>query len=74
MEDRQVQPAAGGEAGVRAGDSSCGGGGGAASSGAKQLEQKLGQQEKVRIYGIYFDFASAEIKPQSKPTLDEIAR
>jgi len=50
-----------------------GGGGGAASSGAKQLEQKLGQQEKVRIYGIYFDFASAEIKPQSKPTLDEIA-
>jgi len=26
----------------------------------------------VRIYGIYFDFASAEIKPQSKPTLDEI--
>ncbi|MBS1866659.1 MAG: OmpA family protein [Acidobacteria bacterium] len=27
----------------------------------------------MRIYGIYFNFASAEIKPQSKPTLDEIA-
>jgi outer membrane protein OmpA-like peptidoglycan-associated protein len=48
-------------------------GGGAASSGAKQLEQKLEQQEKVRIYGIYFDFKSSEIKQQSKPTLDEIA-
>src|SRR5579871_790132 len=45
----------------------------AESPAAKQLEQKLAQQEKVRIYGIYFDFASAEIKPQSKPTLDEIA-
>lgn len=49
------------------------GGGAAASAAAKQLEQKLEQQEKVQIYGIYFDFASAEIKPQSKPTLDEIA-
>ena len=45
----------------------------ASSAGAKELEQKLEQQEKVRIYGIYFDFASAQIKPQSKPTLDEIA-
>jgi outer membrane protein OmpA-like peptidoglycan-associated protein len=43
------------------------------SGAAKQLEQKLEQQEKVRIYGIYFDFASAEIKPQSKDVLDEIA-
>jgi outer membrane protein OmpA-like peptidoglycan-associated protein len=43
------------------------------SAAAKQLEQKLEQQEKVRIYGIYFDFASAQIKPQSKQTLDEIA-
>ena len=53
-----------------------GGGGGTDldnSAGAKELEQKLEQQETVRIYGIYFDFASAQIKSQSKPTLDEIA-
>jgi len=60
-----------------AGGGKAGAGGGAgdveSSAAAKQLEQKLEQQEKVRIYGIYFDFASAEIKPQSKPTLDEIA-
>lgn len=43
------------------------------SEGAKQLEKKLADQEKVQIYGIYFDFASAQIKPESKPTLDEIA-
>jgi outer membrane protein OmpA-like peptidoglycan-associated protein len=50
-----------------------GGKGAGEAAGAKQLEQKLANQEKVQIYGIYFDFASAEIKPQSKPTLDEIA-
>lgn len=71
LEYAQVTP-------VGAGKSSAGGGAGAGgglaeSPGAKQLEQRLEQQEKVRIYGIYFDFASAEIKPQSKPTLDEIA-
>lgn len=43
------------------------------SAGAKQLAQKLQEQQKVQIYGIYFDFASAQIKPESKPTLDEIA-
>ena len=60
---------------VAGGKSAASGGGGGlgASSGAKQLEQRLEQQEKVGIYGIYFDFASADIKPQSKPTLDEIA-
>jgi len=48
-------------------------GGGGESAGARQLEQKLQEQQKVQIYGIYFDFASAQIKPESKPTLDEIA-
>jgi outer membrane protein OmpA-like peptidoglycan-associated protein len=43
------------------------------SSASKELEQKLEKKEKVEIYGIYFDFASAKIKPESKPTLDEIA-
>jgi outer membrane protein OmpA-like peptidoglycan-associated protein len=40
---------------------------------SKELEQKLENKEKVQVYGIYFDFASAKIKPESKPTLDEIA-
>jgi len=40
---------------------------------SKDLEEKLEKREKVQIYGIYFDFASAKIKPESKPTLDEIA-
>jgi outer membrane protein OmpA-like peptidoglycan-associated protein len=48
-------------------------GGGGESAGVRQLEQKLQEQQKVQIYGIYFDFASAQIKPESKPTLDEIA-
>jgi outer membrane protein OmpA-like peptidoglycan-associated protein len=43
------------------------------SGPSKELEQKLQNKEKVQIYGIYFDFASAKIKPESKPTLDEIA-
>jgi outer membrane protein OmpA-like peptidoglycan-associated protein len=65
------------EEGARAAEGGSGGSGSApaaaASAGARQLEQKLEQQEKVEIYGIYFDFASAEIRPESKPTLDEIA-
>ena len=70
-----VQETAGGSGSGKGKGGSGGGGGGdlANSAAAKELEQKLEQQEKVRIYGIYFDFASAQIKPQSKPTLDEIA-
>ncbi len=71
LEYAPVAQAAGGGGGKLPPDGE--GGGLAASSAAKQLERRLEQQEKVRIYGIYFDFASAEIKPQSKPTLDEIA-
>lgn len=69
-----VQETAGGGGSGKGGKGSGGGEADLANSaGAKELEQKLEQQEKVRIYGIYFDFASAQIKPQSKPTLDEIA-
>ena len=39
----------------------------------KQLEQKLQKQEKVDIYGIYFDFASADLQAESDQKLDEIA-
>ena len=41
---------------------------------ARKMERQLSQTGKVAIYGIYFDFDSAEIKPESKPTLDEIAK
>jgi len=44
------------------------GSGGGESAGAKQLEQKLQEQQKVQIYGIYFDFASAQIKPATLET------
>lgn len=37
------------------------------------MEEKLAKKENVKVYGIYFDFASAKIRPQSKPTLEEIA-
>jgi outer membrane protein OmpA-like peptidoglycan-associated protein len=43
------------------------------SAEAQQMEEKLAKKENVKVYGIYFDFASAKIRPQSKPTLDEIA-
>ncbi|MBI3185988.1 MAG: OmpA family protein [Myxococcales bacterium] len=52
----------------------------------KGIEQKMGAADatkllgdlqavgKVAIYGIHFDTGKAEIKPESKPTLDEIAK
>ncbi len=41
--------------------------------GATAMEQALAKREPVRIYGIYFDFNSDRIKPESEPTLREIA-
>ncbi len=41
---------------------------------AKMMERQISETGRVSIYGIYFDFDSAEIKPESKPTLDEIAK
>ncbi len=41
--------------------------------GAAALEQALARREPVRIYGIYFDFNSDRIKPESETTLREIA-
>lgn len=37
------------------------------------IEQALQQSGRVQVYGIYFDFASATIRSQSRPVLDEIA-
>jgi outer membrane protein OmpA-like peptidoglycan-associated protein len=37
------------------------------------IEQQLKEKKKVDIYGIYFDFASDRLKPESTPVLEEIA-
>ena len=39
----------------------------------KKIEQALAKQKKAIVYGIYFDFNSDKIKPESKPVMDEIA-
>ena len=40
---------------------------------ASGIEQQLKEKKKVDIYGIYFDFASDRLKPESTPVLEEIA-
>jgi outer membrane protein OmpA-like peptidoglycan-associated protein len=37
------------------------------------IEQQLEEQKKVELYGIYFDFASDHLKPESAPVLEDIA-
>jgi outer membrane protein OmpA-like peptidoglycan-associated protein len=39
-----------------------------------QIEEDLKKTGRAQIYGIYFDFASAKIRPQSMRVLEEIAR
>ena len=39
---------------------------------AKELERSLEKDRRAVLYGIYFDFNSAVIKPQSEPVLREI--
>lgn len=41
---------------------------------AEQIKQALSDTGKVVFYGIYFDFDKATIKPESRPTLEEMAR
>ena len=38
-----------------------------------QMEEQLEKKEPVEIYGIYFDFDSSVIKPESEPVLKEIS-
>ena len=40
---------------------------------ASEMEQALDAEGKIALYGILFDFDKDVIKPESKPTLDEIA-
>ena len=39
-----------------------------------QLKKGLAENGKIALYGIYFDTGRAELKPDSKPQLDEMAR
>ena len=41
---------------------------------ASQMEQAIGDTGRVALYGILFDFDKDVVKPDSKPTLDEIAK
>ena len=50
-----------------------GAGAGAGGGGGQQIEQELKQTGQAEVYGIYFDFASDKIKPESEPVLREIA-
>lgn len=41
---------------------------------ATAMAKGIGEEGHIAIYGIYFDTDKAEIKPESKPSLDEIAK
>jgi len=47
-------------------------GGGPLAGGGKGLEGRLRDNEKVDVYGIYFDFNSDRIRKESEPVLNEI--
>ena len=40
---------------------------------ASELAQSINATGKIALYGIYFDLDKAELKPESKPQVDEIA-
>ncbi len=41
---------------------------------AEEMASKIAATGSVALYGIYFDFDKADIQPESKPTLDQIAK
>jgi OmpA-OmpF porin, OOP family len=41
---------------------------------AAEMAKGLGDTGHIALYGIYFDTDKADIKPESRPTLDEIAK
>jgi outer membrane protein OmpA-like peptidoglycan-associated protein len=43
-------------------------------SDAKTMAADINNSGKIALYGIYFDFDRAEVKPESEPTLKEIAK
>lgn len=40
---------------------------------APALEQALARDGRIAIYGIYFDFDKADVKPESQPQIDQLA-
>ena len=44
------------------------------SADAKQMAEGIGATGHVALYGIYFDFNKADIKPASEPAIGEIAK
>ena len=41
---------------------------------AASLNKGISETGKIAVYGIYFDTGKADIKPESKPTIDEIVK
>ena len=41
---------------------------------AEMMEESIQRTGKVALYTIYFDFDKADLKPESKPTIEEIAK
>jgi len=68
-----LPPPAKEEAPAPGASSSGGGGGGGGGSGGPQMEATLAEKKPVEIYGIYFDFNKATIKPESEAVLEQIA-
>lgn len=40
---------------------------------ASEIEQALARDGRIAIYGIYFDFDQAEVKPESRPQIEQLA-
>jgi outer membrane protein OmpA-like peptidoglycan-associated protein len=62
-----------GTQGAGAAQAGSSGAGEAGNQPASQIEQQLAEKKPVQIYGIYFDFASATIRPESEVVLSELA-
>ncbi len=41
---------------------------------ADEMAKKISAAGSIALYGIYFDFNKADLKPQSQPTLEQIAK
>ena len=41
---------------------------------AEEMAQAINTNGRVALYGLYFDTAKADVKPESKDTLDQIAK
>jgi len=66
--------AGGGGAGGAGGGAGGGGGAGAGGgAGSSEIERELAESGKADVYSIYFTFNSDVIRPESEPTLKEIA-